>query len=414
LANGSPEVRACGAHGGAHRLRIALIVNRLPVGGLERFVTWLACGLDRSRFESHIACLVEGGPLANAAAAAGIPVTRLDGRSSLSARGLLSSAACFPRLVRWMRALGPHVVQTHLFYAQVLGGSAARLCGVPALVHVEQNFYRWKGAGARFLERAVAAPHGVLVTPTRVLADHHRERLALPAERVHVIPNGVPLPRTSTAAAAAVAGSEARRALRRRLSLAPDHVVVGLAERMVEPKRQDVLLAAVARAARAERSLRLLLVGDGPRRRALEEIAARGPLAGRVRFVGEVADPLPFLECLDMYATASTMEGFGIAPVEAASLGLPVVAPDVPVFRETLPEGSLLAADDDDLARCVALLARRPGLARALGEEGRRHALRRFDLGGMVRAYEALYEGLAKPLHRPDKFVDFVIRAMLE
>src|SRR5438094_144056 len=80
--------------------------------------------------------------------AAGVPVT------VLGARVGFAGAAVWPRVAAWLARTRPAVVQTHLFFAQVMAGTAALALGAPALVHVEQNFYAWKGGLARACERA--------------------------------------------------------------------------------------------------------------------------------------------------------------------------------------------------------------------------------------------------------------------
>jgi len=356
--------------------RVALVANRLTVGGLERVVLEIARGVDRARWEPHVLCLESGGAYAEELRAAGVPVT------VLGARVGMTGAAVWPRVAAWLA--GADVVQTHLFFAQVMAGTAARAAGVRAVVHVEQNFYRWKGRLARAAERVALGARGVVVTPTEVLAAHHRARLGI--SRVRVIANGV---------AGGAGRCEARR---RALGAGPRDVLVGFAERMVVEKRQEVLLAAARRAARVEPRLRFVLVGDGPVRPLLEARAHEGPLRGRVRLVGEARDAGPVLDCLDLYATASTMEGFGIAPVEALARGVPVVAPAVPVFCETLSATGAAVLTrpecEGELAARLVELARAPDGRRRMGEAGRRAVRERFSLGGMVRAYEALWDGL--------------------
>ncbi|MBI4861121.1 MAG: glycosyltransferase [Candidatus Riflebacteria bacterium] len=376
------------AAAGPARLRVALIVNRLTVGGLERAVLTIATGLDPGRFEVRIVCLARAGALAERAASAGIPVTTLGSRVAVDPLALWHAAACLRKLVRWVRAFDPQVVQTHLFYSQFLGSLAARASPVRGLVHVEQNFYRWKNRVTRLVELWALGRRGVVVVPTRVLADHHGRRLGLGPDRVLVIPNGVELP-----------PSVARPDTRATLRLPEGSVLVGVAERLVPAKRQALLLEAAALAAREEPRLHFVIVGDGPVRGALEARCRADDLNGRVRFVGETVEPMPWIASMDVYFTASTMEGFGIAPVEALALGVPVLAPAVPVFEETLGRSGAahLVSPDSlrEMAAHLVALARDPEERRLMGERGKEHARDRFGADAMVDAYGKLYETLA-------------------
>lgn len=360
--------------------RVALVANRLTVGGLERVVMELARGLSQHGWEPHVLCVERGGPYADAIRDAGVPVHVLGAPAGWSPRAL-------PGVLRWLARVRPAVVQTHLFFSQVFAGSVARVLGVRGIVHVEQNFYAWKGRAARLLERAALGKRGVVVTPTHVLAEHHRKRLGLGAKQVHVIPNGVAAPVMAMG-------------VRARLGAGSKDVLVGLAERLVPAKRQDLFMAAARKAARVEPRLKFVLIGDGPERPALERRAAEGPLAGRVRLLGEVAEAAPLLGALDLYATASTMEGFGIAPVEALAHGVPVVAPGTSVFRETLGDTRAAVLTDpesvDDLAERLVALARAPDQRRRMGVAGRDAVKARWTLQAMISRYAEMYGALAE------------------
>lgn len=107
----------------------------------------------------------------------------------------------------------------------------------------------------------------------------------------------------------------------------PRPAVVALG-RLVALKRFGDLVEAFARLAPDYPELELDIVGEGPERSRLEAQAAASGAAGRIRFPGRVADPFPALAGARVFVSASEVEGFGIAIVEALAAGLPVVASD--------------------------------------------------------------------------------------
>ncbi len=92
----------------------------------------------------------------------------------------------------------------------------------------------------------------------------------------------------------------------------------------------------------------LLIVGDGPERARLESRISELGLGDAVHLLGQRSDVANILNQCDVFVTATQLEGFGMAPVEAMACGLPVVACDIPVFREFIDDsvGRLVARDE--------------------------------------------------------------------
>jgi glycosyltransferase involved in cell wall biosynthesis len=170
-------------------------------------------------------------------------------------------------------------------------------------------------------------------------------------------------------------------------------VAVGRLERQ---KGFDVLVDAFARLPEG----RLLLVGDGSQRAALEQQVALLGLDHRVHLTGWIEDSRTLLDEADVFALPSRFEGFPLAVVEAMLAGLPVVAADVGSVREAVVAGEtgvLVKPDDaDDLAAALQrLLADQAERAR-LGRAARERALERFVADRMAKAYVDLYRELGR------------------
>jgi glycosyltransferase involved in cell wall biosynthesis len=220
-----------------------------------------------------------------------------------------------------------------------------------------------------------------------------RQWETVPASRIMVVPNGIDTK---------VYGDRLRRnELRQRLGLchggaAADAVVIGSVGRLSEVKRQDLLLRAVASLTESFPQLRLLLVGDGPERQRLEELAAKLGIAERTVFAGYQANPEEYLAAMDLFALTSRHEALPLALLEAWASGLPVVASAVGGIPKVVEQGrtGLLFPSGD----CQALVASLrnvlsdKGLASKLARAGVAEVQAKYSLQQMAENYGKQYQ----------------------
>ena len=139
------------------------------------------------------------------------------------------------------------------------------------------------------------------------------------------------------------------------------------------------------------------------RRGALESRANEPDLRGTVTFLGARNDIATILPAFDIFALASRSEGVSLTLLEAASVGLPIVATRVGGNAEVVVEGEtgLLVPPGDPVAFCSALEAiATQGKSAAMGRAGRARVEAQFSLEGMARAYQDLYrDALRKAGH---------------
>jgi glycosyltransferase involved in cell wall biosynthesis len=316
-------------------------------------------------------------------------------RVGLARGGPAATVAYVALAARAVASLGPRVDVVHAH--QLLSpGSAALVAGAA----LGTPFVVTAHASGSIGDVASLARQGVLGR-ARLLALRRRaaafvavsapireelRRAGVPAARIRSIPNGVDTERFHPSP------EPERRAARRALALPPVPVLL-YAGRLAPEKGVDVLLDAWAAARRRGALGTLVLVGDGPERRALEHRARDQGILGAVRFAGPAADVTPWLAAADVFALPSRTEGLSVALLEAMAAGLPVIATDVGGTGEAAGGAAHLVAAGDaaGLAAAIEGLLGDPPRGAALGEAARRRAVARYGIREVARWHLALY-----------------------
>ncbi|MDB5813211.1 MAG: glycosyl transferase family 1 [Rhodocyclales bacterium] len=188
-------------------------------------------------------------------------------------------------------------------------------------------------------------------------------------------------------------------AARAQLGLATDAFWVGIVATLRSWKGHGYLLEAIEQL--PDPHLRLLIVGDGPQRDALETKVRDLGLADRVRFVGEQKDVVPWLQALDVFALPSyANEGVSQSVMQAMLVGLPIVTTAVGSMRDIIDNrhtGLIVAPEDAvQLADAIQSLRSDPVAAQMLGERARAFALEHCSLERMLDRMEAIFMGAAR------------------
>lgn len=357
----------------SRRLKVLYLAQHLTMGGAEQLLLQIATRLPPERFEVVVGCLTREGIIAQELRRAGVRVVLLPGEPG--PRDLLA----FARLVRFIQAQRPDIVHTFLLTAGLYGRLAAWLARVPAIFHAEQNIYARKTRRHLLLERLLAPRTTGIIACCRAVGEFYQRQVGLDPRRLRVIYNAVDF--------AGVEPRVDRLAARAELGYGADEVVLGCLGRLTEQKGHDVLLEALARL-NAPR-VRLFIAGQGPLQAELAARAERLGLGERVRFLGVRRDRGTLYAAMDVFALPSRWEGLSLALVEAAGLGLPIVATDVGGNAEVVQsgDGAWLVPPDDPSALAAALAA-----ATAAPRRFPRPAVReRFGLAAHLAELEQSY-----------------------
>jgi glycosyltransferase involved in cell wall biosynthesis len=382
-----------------YSLHVAHAVLSLDCGGLERTVIDLVREGQRLGQQVSVLCLERPGTWGELVESLGARLICIYKPPGLKLQRLKN-------VQRVISDLRPDVLHTHQITALFYTGPVARELGVPVVVHTEQgNHLRGAVSSIGRLRlwllmwlatRHVARFFGV----SEDIAATVRAFRLLSASKVSVIPNAVDTGRFGCRADTA--------AVRTRLGIPVEATVVGTVGRLNEIKRQDLLIRAFADVRSRLPAAHLLLVGDGPLLADLRALAAILGVGDSVHFAGYQADPVPYLQAMDIFALTSRIEGTPLSVLEAWAAGLPVVAARVGgLVRLVGDERSGLLFDGGDqraLADAICALLLDPDRARKMGETGRQRAYSQFSVTTMAKEYQRHYIELLearRPLSLP-------------
>jgi glycosyltransferase involved in cell wall biosynthesis len=355
------------------------------LGGAEQALLMLVEALDRTEWEP--ALLLEAGPgveaVSEPARALGVPV-RLVPPLPLG----LAGARRVPGFTRLLRSERPDVFHAHLSWplAAKYGLVSALLARVPGIVATVQLIPEMElDRSSRLQLRAIARRTGCSIAVSRDIAAELVTRFGWPAERIEVVHNAVDLDRFRAA--------DAPR-LRAELTGGEDRPVVLTAARLDEQKGHPVLFRAAAELPEAL----FVLAGEGPRRAALQDLAAELGIADRVLFLGHRTDIPELLAASDVFALPSLYEGSSLAVLEAMAAGRAVISSAIGGTDELLTDGEngLLVAPGDSPALAAALrrLLGDAELRAELGRAARARAERDFSREAMAGRVTAIYRRL--------------------
>lgn len=376
-------------------IRILRIIARLNVGGPAIHVTLLTEKLAAPDYDSTLVCgsigADEGDMLYYAEAHGVQPLIMPElGRSLHPLRDLRT----IWQLYRLMRRLKPDIVHTHTAKAGFVGRIAARLAGVPVIVHTLHGHvflgYFSPTMTRVFieLERMTARMSDTIITLTEGLRRELAETYRITrASHITVLPLGLDL-------APFAAQPRKNGAFRRSCGIPDDAPLIGIVGRLVPVKNHRLFFEAAAQIWTHRPDARFVVVGDGELRAEIEaQVKALG-LQTAVIFTGWMQDVAPVYADLDALVISSLNEGTPVSVIEALAAGCPVVATAVGGLPDLLDHGALGVLTPSENAPALAAAILQVLEQPPDGAEAQRLILDRYGIDRLVRDLDSLYRGL--------------------
>lgn len=362
---------------------VHVVIDALRHGGAETLLSDFAAGAPEAGIRLSVSFLDPDGdgPAADRLRAQGVDPVGLRVRGLVSPRGLATVRDHVTRV-------RPDIVHTHLNYADLAGGLAARSLGIPAVatIHVmawDRSPRELVKEGLSSLVRRTCARRVICVSD--VARDAFlRARWDTP-RRVATVHNGV--------LGRARPGSG--RSVRRELGLAEDDLVVTMLAVLREGKGHDVAAEAMAELRDRVPQARLVVTGDGPARDEVARLLA--PLGEQAVLAGHRDDVMEVLDATDILLHPTSVDAFPTALLEAAAASVPVVATAVGGIPEIVEDGRtgvLCPASPAarDFATALEALLSDAGARARQGAAARRRFDEHFSVGRWAARTRAIYD----------------------
>jgi glycosyltransferase involved in cell wall biosynthesis len=371
-------------------IKILHVITNLSTGGAEIMLLKLIERLDL-RFTSHVISLRSMSDIGPQLQALGITVDTLEMKPAR-----LNIISLF-RLIRKIKATSPDLVHTWMYHADFIGGLAARMVGIKTVWSIRHSDLS-TAANKRstlIVVRLCAWLSGWL--PRKVLVNSNvarivHESVGYEAKKMVVIPNGFDL-------ALFIPSSMVRDVVRHELGLNQTVPLVGVIGRYHPQKNQLGFVSAMAQLHAMWPDVHFLLAGQGvdADNNVLVSAIHKAGVAGVCHLLGPRSDVPRLMAALDVLALPSVGEAFPNVVGEAMACAVPCAVTDVGDSAWIVGEtGRVVPAGDmSGLAHAIHDLLKLPAEERAaLGTAARERVASLFEIGSVVKQYEAFYESL--------------------
>ena len=382
-----------------NKIKVLHIITRLDTGGSAENTLLTCIGLNKNNYEITLA-----------SGAAFSPKNEL--KKEAENNGV--KFVIIPELVYWIAPLKEiisfckifmlikkerfDIVHTHTSKAGILGRLAAKLAGVPIIIHAPHGhiFYGYYNSfltGIFIIVEKIAAEFtDKIITLTEKGVEEHVKFGIAPENKFIAIHSGI---RADKFFSEPVDINNKRN----QLGIPQNSLLIGTAGRLVPIKGHKYLMQAMSQINK-KLNVILLVIGDGYLRENLEQQAKQSGISNRIKFLGFRNDIAEILSILDIFILPSINEGMGRTLVEAMFLSKPIIATNVggiPDLVKNDKSGILVPPKDPTaIANAIQQLLENKTLAKEMGKTGREIVKNEFTEKTMVEKIDKLYNDLLK------------------
>ena len=368
-----------------HRPTILHVISDLDVGGTEKILASLVQRIDQQRYRLVVCSLAPYGSVAKEIQRSGIACHTLGVRSKWD-------IFVFWRLYRLVRTIRPAILQTYLFFDNIVGRIIGRIAHVPVIISGQRYLYDGARIWRIFMDRATVGFTHRIITNSKA-ARANLIRCNIGRGKIQVIYNGKDF-----------SGYDRVSPDSRLAPLRSGGLVVGIIARLNKVKGHTYFLQAARQVLEVMPNTRFLIVGDGPLRQRLQDMAQRLKLGSAVHFLGNRDNVLPVIAACDLIVLSSLAESFPGALLEAMGMGKATVATNVGGVSELISHaknGYLVPPRNPALmANQILDLLSDAAKRQRFGTHAKATVRRRFSIARMVAEYEQVYQTLLQRVER--------------
>ncbi|MFH1379831.1 MAG: glycosyltransferase family 4 protein [bacterium] len=368
------------------KIKVLYIMEGSSFGGGSRAFLQLVKGMNKELFDPSFACL-SGGQLHQHLTRAGIRHYPLDFIRLISPK-------IFWDLWKIFKKEQPHIVHNQGTRVEFYSRITARLTKIPVIFSTAAMYIDDFDIGC--IKKAVYscmdwisrkyAHHFIVVSEAgkqKLINMYH-----IRPEKISVIYNGIEPeiynPERYDAAA-----------LKHKLGIPPDALVIGSAGRLCYQKAFHVFIESAAQVLASYPNIQFLLVGDGPLKKDLEQLAHKSGIDKNIIFTGFRNDIPEMLACMDIFVLSSILEGNPIILLEAMAMAKPMVVTEIDGVKEVVENHKsayvVNPGNPQAMADCIKDLIKDKHKAKNMGLRSQQEAKAKYDIKQAIKFHEKLY-----------------------
>lgn len=376
-------------------IKIAYIVTPIEFGGAEKVNLTFLRKVDRTRFEIQLIVLIrpweENNVVVNELEKEKyvihkIPVAM---RPRNSGRDYIRIIRCFRMLYSILTSNSFDLVHSHGYFADIIGAPAAKVLKISHIstchgfISNDRNlvlYNRLDRIALRFSDKIIAVSEQI---------KDDLERSGIRKSKISVIQNAVQTTHK------AENYEENRRKKRLDLIIKDEEFIVGYVGRLSEEKGVRYLIEAGMLLMETGMPCKILIIGDGPKTKELEDMVKMKGFEGKIIFTGFQTNVDEWMPALDIFVLPSLTEGTPMALLEAMAFGLPVVASDVGGIPEIIDSGEngilVPAANPDKIEEAISTICKDNYFRTKLSEMAKKTIRSKFNINEWVKKIESVY-----------------------
>jgi glycosyltransferase involved in cell wall biosynthesis len=384
------------------KIKVAHIIARMITGGADENTLFTVQGLDKDRYEVD---LIMGEEFDESV----LNKVKNNNFNIIQIKGLkwklnfLYDPIVLIKLIKLMRKNRYDIVHTHTTKAGILGRIAARISGVPIIVHGlhGSTFEAFNSGLLNWLlflfERLTGGFTDAYISVSGVLSEKYIERGIGKKENYYTVYSGMELDKFYGAR-----GKIDCRKKQRELGIGLEDFVIGNVARLESRKGHKFLIDAFKNLVEGQKDgqVKLLIIGEGNKREYLENYVNELNLRDKVIFTGYREDVEELMAVMDIFVLTSLREGLPRVLVQAAAVGMPSVAFNVDGVPEIIKDdynGFLVKVKDvEQLENRIVKYINNKKLILLHGRNGREFIENKWSIKGMVDRIDKIYQNLVR------------------
>jgi len=367
------------------KIKILYLITGLNVGGAEVMLWGLVKNLDKEKFEPVVVSIIPIGEIGKKIQKEGIKILSLNAKFKYN-------LFIFLKLISILKKEKPQILHLHLFHADFLGRITGKISRVPIIISTIHNV----NFGGKLREKLLEYTDkfcdlGIVVS--QMVAEVMIEKGVISGRKLKVVYNGIELKNFD------LDKDISREKIRKKLGIRKNQNALISVGRLFKAKGYPYLVDAINILKKKYPDIRLLILGEGPERKKIEEQVKELRLEKNILLLGQKENVLEYLASTDVFVMPSLWEGFPMALLEVMAFGLPVVAArvgGVPEVIEDNENGFLVEPKSPDaLAEKIDyVLSLSTKKKTEICKRAKKTIEEKFSLKKMVKEYENLYQKL--------------------